>query len=66
VTRDVAPYTIEAGSPAKLLRRRFPEAVSERIEKLAWWDWPDGRLFEAIPDMQTLDILAFLEKWGST
>jgi phosphonate metabolism protein (transferase hexapeptide repeat family) len=65
VTRDVAPYTIVAGSPAKLLRRRFPEAVSERIEKLGWWNWPDERLFDAIPDMQTLGIEAFLEKWES-
>lgn len=65
VTRDVAPYTIIAGVPAKPLRRRFSEAVAARIEALAWWDWPDERLFEAIPDMQTLDIEAFLEKWGS-
>ena len=63
VTRDVAPFTIVAGNPAKLLRRRFPEAISLRIEALAWWDWPDERLFEAVPDMQGLSIEAFLERW---
>lgn len=63
VTRDVAPYTIVAGSPAKVLRRRFPEAVSARIEALAWWDWSSERLFDAIPDMQAMDVEAFLDKW---
>jgi phosphonate metabolism protein (transferase hexapeptide repeat family) len=63
VTRDVAPFTIVAGNPAKLLRRRFPEQIAARIAALAWWDWPQERLFEAIPDMQTLSIEAFLERW---
>ena len=63
VTRDVAPYTIFAGVPAKKMRTRFPEAISARIEALGWWDWPDERLFEAIPDMQSLPIEGFLDKW---
>jgi phosphonate metabolism protein (transferase hexapeptide repeat family) len=63
VTRDVAPFTIVAGNPAKLLRRRFPQEIAARIEALAWWDWPQQRLFEAIPDMQTLSIEAFLDRW---
>ena len=64
VTHDVAPYTIVAGSPARLLRPRFAEDVAARIERLAWWDWPQERLFEAIPDMQTLPIEAFLDRWA--
>jgi phosphonate metabolism protein (transferase hexapeptide repeat family) len=63
VTRDVAPFEIVAGVPARPLRRRFPDAICDRIARLAWWDWPLERLFEAIPDMQTLPIEAFLEKW---
>lgn len=63
VTRDVEAYTIVAGVPAKALRRRFPREIAARIEALAWWDWPDERLFDAIPDMQTLPIEAFLDKW---
>src|SRR5262245_34182674 len=64
VTRDVAPFTIVAGSPARMLRHRFSEAGAARIEALAWWDWPEERLFEAIPDMQRLPIEAFLDRWG--
>ena len=65
VTRDVAAYTIVAGNPARLLRPRFPSEIAGRIEKLAWWDWPQERLFEAVPDMQKLPIEAFLDRWGA-
>lgn len=39
VTRDVAPYTIVGGCPAKILRRRFPEELSERLLASQWWDY---------------------------
>ncbi len=64
VTHDVPEYTIFAGVPARPLRRRFPEAVSERLLKLAFWDWDEGRIFEAISDIQNLSAEAFLKKWG--
>lgn len=64
VTRDVAAYTIVAGAPALPLRRRFMENTAMRIEALAWWDWPDSKLFDAIPDMQSLPIEEFLDRWG--
>jgi phosphonate metabolism protein (transferase hexapeptide repeat family) len=63
VTRDVASYAIVAGSPARVLRPRFPPRIAARLERLAWWDWTDGTLFEAIPDMQTLSIEDFLDRW---
>ncbi len=40
ITRDVAPYSIVAGSPARELRRRVPDDWASRLQKLAWWDWP--------------------------
>jgi len=64
VIRDVAAYTVVAGAPAQPLRRRFAEDIATRIEALAWWDWPDEKLFEAIPDMQNLSIEEFLDRWG--
>ena len=39
VSRDVAPYTIVGGVPARLIRQRFPE-MSRHAWALAWWDWP--------------------------
>lgn len=40
VTKDVDPYTIVGGNPAQLIRRRLPEPDAERMQLLAWWDWP--------------------------
>jgi len=40
VTKDCEPYGIYAGSPAKLLRKRFPDAVIEQLQQIKWWDWP--------------------------
>ncbi|MBZ3692519.1 DapH/DapD/GlmU-related protein [Phyllobacterium calauticae] len=63
VTKNVAPYTIVAGNPARLIRPRFPAAIAERLMALAWWDWPATTIFEAIPDIQSLGIEDFLAKW---
>lgn len=63
VSRDVAPYTIAAGVPARPLRERFPREIASRLAALAWWDWPAEKLAEAVPDMQSLAIADFLAKW---
>lgn len=64
VTKDVAPYAIVGGVPAVRLRDRFQPDIAERVMALAWWDWPLERIFEAIADMQAVQIEEFLEKWG--
>lgn len=64
VTRDVAPYTIVAGVPAKVLRRRFEAGIAARVEDLAWWDWAPEKLAKAIPDMQSMPIETFLDRWS--
>jgi phosphonate metabolism protein (transferase hexapeptide repeat family) len=63
VTKDVAPYAMVAGIPAKFLKWRFPPKLSERIIALAWWDWDHDRLATAAADMRTMGIEAFLEKY---
>ncbi len=63
VTRDVAPYTIVAGVPARPVRRRLPEDVAQRIVALAWWDWDHDRLRAALDDFRALSAAAFLEKY---
>jgi phosphonate metabolism protein (transferase hexapeptide repeat family) len=64
VTADVAPYAIVAGVPAKFLKWRFEEKISERIIALGWWDWEHDRLAGAVEDMRVLSAGAFLEKWS--
>lgn len=63
VTRDVAPYTIVVGNPARVVKRRFPEAVADRLQALSWWDWDHETLRRALPDFRALPIEAFLERY---
>ena len=63
VTKDVPDYSIVAGNPARIIRRRFPEAIAERLKALAWWDWEHARLRAALADFRALGVEAFLEKY---
>jgi len=64
VTKDVGCYTVVAGVPARVIRRRFEEDVAERLIALAWWDWPHERLHAALEDFQRLPVDAFLKRHG--
>lgn len=58
VTKNVPPYTIVGGVPAKPIRRRFDDATVEKLEALRWWDWDEDRLKRALPAIQAGDIAA--------
>lgn len=60
VTKDVPAYTIVAGNPARIVRRRFSEQVADRLAALAWWDWDHERLRRALPDFRRLPVEDFL------
>ena len=63
VTKDVDPYTIVAGTPAKPLRLRQPRAIADRLIALAWWDWRHEALRLALNDFRVMKAEAFLEKF---
>jgi phosphonate metabolism protein (transferase hexapeptide repeat family) len=63
VTKDVAPYTVVAGIPAKPIKQRFSPDIAQRLIALAWWDWPHSTLRSALHDFRTLPVEAFLEKY---
>jgi phosphonate metabolism protein (transferase hexapeptide repeat family) len=63
VTKDVGPFMIVAGCPAKPLRARFSPDIIERLLVLAWWDWDHQRLRAALLDFRSLKAEEFLEKY---
>lgn len=64
VTRDVDPFTIVAGTPAKPMRHRQPPEIAERLIALAWWDWDHDHLRAALDDFRALPAEAFLERYN--
>jgi len=63
VSRDVAPYTIVGGVPARPIRQRFPAEIAARLQALAWWDWDHARLRAALDDFRTLSVETFLDRY---
>jgi phosphonate metabolism protein (transferase hexapeptide repeat family) len=63
VTRDVPPYSIAVGVPAKVIKSRFDARTVERLEKLAWWDWSHEMLHERLGDFRTMPAEEFLDKY---
>lgn len=65
VSRDVAPYEIVGGVPARPIKRRFTQAQAGALQQIAWWDWPHDVLRAALPDIRALSIDAFIEKYAA-
>ena len=63
VTKDVEPYTIVGGNPARPLRKRFSEEQIAMLLEMAWWDWPLEQLAEAMPLLCEGDIAALHRRW---
>lgn len=56
VTKDIAPYTIVGGIPAKVIRRRFNEDQCKKLHSIEWWNWSDEELRSKAHDFSDIDI----------
>ena len=56
VTKDVPPYTIVGGTPAKEIRPRFDRETILRLQSLRWWDWEVEKIRQALPAIMKGDI----------
>lgn len=63
VTRDVEPYAIVGGNPAKVIRKRFDEPEIAMLLELKWWDWTDDQLHEVMPILTSGNIQALHAHW---
>jgi len=63
VTRDVEPYAIIGGNPARVIRKRFDDDSVAKLLEMKWWDWDDARLGEAMPMLCSGDIAALHAFW---
>jgi chloramphenicol O-acetyltransferase type B len=59
VAKDIPPYGIVGGNPARLLRKRFDEPTIERLLALKWWDWQDEKIERMLPLLLSSDLDAF-------
>lgn len=64
VTKDVPPFAIVGGVPAKLIRYRFSHSVIQELLKIAWWDWPKSKVLESAPLLQSSNVDEFIERFG--
>lgn len=62
VAKGVPAYTIVAGNPARLIRTRFSEGQVAALEKIAWWNWPDERVKQAMPALCASRVDDFIQE----
>ena len=65
VSRDVEPYMIVGGVPARVIRERFSRTVAARLARIAWWAWPFEAIMQRLGDFQSTDIAAFCDRWDA-
>lgn len=63
VTRDVEPYAIIGGNPAKTIRKRFDERTVQMLLEMKWWDWPIDQLQAVMPLMTSGNVEALYQHW---
>lgn len=61
VTKNVMPYSIVAGNPAKHIRFRFDEEAISELLAMAWWNWPDDIIAKAVPYLLSNNIKALTD-----
>ena len=61
VAKDVPPYAVVVGNPARVIKYRFDEATIEWLQKLRWWNWAPEKIKSCWPEMENME--AFKEKY---
>lgn len=62
VTKDVPPYAIVGGNPARVIGQRFDDETIADLLAIRWWDWPEEKTNAEIPRLMSGDISGFVER----
>jgi acetyltransferase-like isoleucine patch superfamily enzyme len=62
VTKDVAPYTIVGGVPAKLIRSKFDQKTINKLVTIQWWNWKEEKIRKYLPYLLSNDAKKFIEE----
>lgn len=63
VTKDVPPYSIVGGSPAKVIKLRFTESEVTFLKNLQWWDWPEEEILKHVELFSSSNIKSFVDRF---
>ena len=62
VAKDIPPYAIAVGNPAKVVKFRFPEATIEKLLQVQWWDWPIEKIRENVSLLCSENVEALFQE----
>ena len=62
VTKNVEPYTIVGGNPAKVIKKRFNDKVVDLLLKLEWWNWDEQKIFDNLEKLVSLNDISSVQK----
>ena len=56
ITKDVPPYCVVGGVPAKIIKKRFPYETISKLKEMQWWDWPEEKIKSNLAAIQSGNI----------
>jgi serine acetyltransferase len=63
VAKDIPPYAIVVGNPARIIKYRFSEDEIRALLRIQWWNWPDDKLKENMALIQSENIAEFIRRF---
>jgi len=61
VSKDVPPFAVVVGNPARIVKYRFDDLSVRELLAIAWWDWPEEKIQQHIPQLLSGDVQGFIE-----
>ena len=65
ITKNVEPYTVVAGNPARVIRKRFSDDKIAMLLEMKWWSWPLDELKQVMKILTSGNIEALYTEWKS-